>query len=303
MSSQVLEITNPGYTLKLQNGFVNVFEGKELLGKVVLDDLLCVLISVPGCLISTNLMDKLANLNIPISICGEGYLPTSFSLPVVGIGRQFQTMRAQALVTEPMRKRCWQAIVKSKLTNQADLLEQLGVDAKRIRILVNKVRSGDPDNCEAQGARVYWQKLFGSEFRRDQSALNRNVALNYSYTVLRSCMARAVIASGLHPSFSLHHRNPQNPINLVDDLMEPFRPICDSLVNIHFDSDFNGELTIENKKKLAITPTVPIVIGNETSPLSIACVRLARSFSNILLNEKQKLELPALPSQIQMRAI
>ena len=261
MPSQILEITNSGCALKLRHGFLNVYEGKELLGKVVLEDLLCVLISVPGCLVSTNLMDKLASLNVPISICGEGYLPSSITLPVVGKGRQFQIMRAQALITEPMRKRCWQAIVKSKLTNQANLLEQLGVESKRIRLLVKKTRSGDPENCEAQGARVYWQKLFGKDFRRDQSATNLNVALNYSYTVLRSCMARAVIAAGLHPSFSLHHRNPRNPINLVDDLMEPFRPICDSLVNINFDCDFAGELSIENKKTLASIPIIPLVIS------------------------------------------
>ena len=51
--------------------------------------------------------------------------------------------------------------------------------------------------------------------------------LNYGYTILRSAMARAVVASGLHPSLGLHHSNDANAMRLVDDLMEPFRPVVD----------------------------------------------------------------------------
>ena len=39
--------------------------------------------------------------------------------------------------------------------------------------------------------------------------------------------ARAVVAAGLHPTIGLHHSNEGNPMRLVDDLMEPFRPVID----------------------------------------------------------------------------
>src|SRR3546814_6034372 len=69
------------------------------------------------------------------------------------------------------------------------------------------VRSGDPDNVEAQAARKYWPALMGSEFRRDQNAGGSNALLNYGYTVMRSCVARSIIGAGLHPAIGLHHHS------------------------------------------------------------------------------------------------
>ncbi len=302
MSTQILEITQPGYMLKIKRGFVQVFDGKELLGEVVIDDLLCLLISVPGCLISSNLIDRLVNEQVPIAICGKNYLPNALILPTAGKGRQYEIMRAQSALSEPKRKRFWQTVVQAKLFNQASLLEQLGINAIGLHKLITKTRSGDLDNCEAQGARYYWTKLFGAEFRRNRDANDINSALNYSYTVLRACMARAIVASGLHPTYSLHHRNPQNPINLVDDLMEPFRPVCDAIVNLHRHNQFDNGLSTELKRRLANVAIAPVISADETSPLSIACVKLARSFANSLLDKTQLLEFPRLSSQIEMSA-
>ena len=57
-----------------------------------------------------------------------------------------------------------------------------------------------------------------------------NPLLNYGYTVLRSAVARAVVSAGLHPTLGIHHHNRNNPMCLVDDLMEPFRPMVDYVV-------------------------------------------------------------------------
>lgn len=71
-------------------------------------------------------------------------------------------------------------------------------------LLARKVRSGDPDNVEAQAARRYWQALMGSDFRRDQAGEGANALLNYGYTVLRATVSRAICAAGLHrPSVSI----------------------------------------------------------------------------------------------------
>ena len=51
--------------------------------------------------------------------------------------------------------------------------------------------------------------------------------LNYGYSILRSTTARAVVSVGLHPTLGIHHKNEGNPMRLVDDLMEPYRPIVD----------------------------------------------------------------------------
>ena len=92
-------------------------------------------------------------------------------------------------------------------------------------VLTRKV-DGDPSNCEAEAARAYWSSLFGDGFLR-HSDDPINAILNYGYAILRATVARYICAHGLSPSLGIHHRNATNPMCLVDDLMEPFRPLID----------------------------------------------------------------------------
>lgn len=51
--------------------------------------------------------------------------------------------------------------------------------------------------------------------------------LSYGYSLLRTAIARSLVASGFHPALGLHHRNVFNSWNLADDLIEPFRALAD----------------------------------------------------------------------------
>ena len=302
MTGQIVEITQPGHWLNKSRGFLEVSEKGETLGRVPLDDIAVVIISTLGCSVSTSLIDQLCQRNIPLVICGKNYLPSNFTLPLQGQGRQFRVMRAQVALSEPRRKRLWQKIIRVKITNQADVLERGGKSPAPLLRLASKVRSGDPDNCEAQAARLYWQSLFGTDFRRDRNAPGLNAALNYTYTIVRACVARGVSGAGLHPSFSLHHKNPQNPLNLVDDLMEPFRPITDCLL-YRWAKDIQDEITPETKSRLATITAMAIPLADETPPLSLAATKMCRSFAAFCLEEKDDVELPALPSPLEMSAL
>ena len=296
---QIVEITNPGHWLNKSRGFLEVHHDGEKIGQVPLDDITAVLISVPGCSISTVLIDQLSQRNIPLVICGPNYLPSSLILPVQGHGRQFQVMRAQAQISEPRRKRAWQCIVRSKIKNQADVLACAGKPNHPLIRLINKVRSGDPDNCEAQAARIYWQSLFGPDFRRDRGSPGINSALNYSYAIIRACVGRGISGAGLHPSFSLHHKNPQNPINLVDDLMEPFRPVADYVLSQRSAGQYD-ELTPDIKSRLASLTSLLIPVGDEVSPLSLAAVKICRSFASYCLGETDEILCSALPTPLEV---
>jgi CRISPR-associated protein Cas1 len=94
-----------------------------------------------------------------------------------------------------------------------------------------QVRSGDPNNLEAQAARRYWPLIFGNpRFRRGGDAEDQNRHLDYGYAVLRAAASRALCTAGLHPSISVRHHNRYNPFSLAADLMEPFRPLVDRRV-------------------------------------------------------------------------
>ncbi len=294
MVGQVVEITGPGHWLKKSRGFLQVHKRGEQIGQVPLDDIIAVLISVPGSAVTTDLLDQLAQRNIPLVVCGKNYLPSSWTIPVQGAIRQFRVMLAQTKLSQPRRKRFWQHIVRAKINNQAEVLSRAGESNQDILLMVRKVRSGDPDNLEAQAARAYWQRLFGSDFRRDRAAPGLNAALNYGYTVLRACVARGVMGAGLHPSFSVHHRNPQNPLNLVDDLLEPFRPIADHMV-WQASEAYTDELTAEGRARLASLPTLPLPLPEGFSPLSLVAVRMCRAFSRYCQGEPMENVVPPLP--------
>ena len=304
MTGQIVEITKPGYRLHKSRGFLEVTDHEQKIGKVALSDIEAVIVAVPGCSISTVLIEELSNLDVPLVICGGSYLPSCLILPVQGYGRQFQVMRSQVELSEPRRKRAWQKVVRAKITNQGQVLERVGKKNLELERLVKKVRSGDIENCEAQAARIYWKCLFGREFRRNRTLTGVNLTLNYTYTVVRACIARGVSGAGLHPTFSLHHRNPTNPINLVDDLMEPLRPIADYVV-WKLGSERNEELNPERKATLAAITTlsVPLSINRqftESSPLSLASVKICRSFANYCQGKENNFLIPQLPNPLEL---
>jgi len=68
--------------------------------------------------------------------------------------------------------------------------------------------------------------------------------------LLRSCVARNLIACGLVPGIGLHHHNKLNPFCLADDIMEPFRPYVDRKI-IEMKVKEVMELTSARKKELA----------------------------------------------------
>src|SRR5690606_35863877 len=158
------------------------------------------------------------------------------------------------------------------------VLEAVGVPYMPLLALAKKVRSGDAGNLEAQGARRYWGLLFGDEFRRDQAAGGLNSLLNYGYTILRSATARAVVGAGLHPSIGLFHSNSGNPMRLVDDLIEPFRPVVDMKVWLLRRQD-EKDVTPETKRAMVQTLYDDMLTDVGATPVNACMQRLATSLA------------------------
>lgn len=212
-------------------------------------------------------------------------------LAIDGNYQQAKRFDAQIAANAPLTKRLWAEIVKVKLQQQASCLDAVGADGLQLMQLARKVRAGDPDNYEAQGARRYWGQLFGEDFRREQNGDGINAMLNYGYTVLRATTARAVVAAGLHPTLGLHHSNEGNPMRLVDDLMEPFRPVIDLCV---WQLVKQGEalVTPSSKRSLVRCLADDMQTSIGVTPVMVCVQRLATSLAQIFIGEKEKLDLP-----------
>ncbi len=233
MQGRIVEISSDHRYLFLSRGFMVIRESdqeRSTIGKVPLDDISAVIANSHGISYSNNLLVSLAERGIPFVLCASNHSPVAMLWPLEGHNMQSGRMDAQLEMSKPTRKRLWAEIVKAKIGRQANVLEATGAPSTPLKALVKKVRSGDPDNIEAQGARRYWTLLFGKAFRRNRDGGGINTLLNYGYMVLRAATARSVIAAGLHPAIGLHHSNQSNNMRLVDDLMEPFRPLVDLVV-------------------------------------------------------------------------
>lgn len=252
MIGRIVEVADDRRHLFVSRGFLVVQdtegERKEL-GQVPLDDVAALIANAHGLSYTNNLLVALVERGAPFVLCAANHNAVGMLWCIAGNHQQAKRFDAQIGASKPKVKRLWADVVRTKQEQQATALEAVGAPTAPLTALVAKVRSGDPDNLEAQGARRYWSLLFGYEFRRDRDAGGINAMLNYGYTVLRAAIARAVIAAGLHPTVGLHHGNENNAMRLVDDLMEPFRPIVDLKVwKLHRCG--KGEITPDTKRAL-----------------------------------------------------
>ncbi len=302
MIARVIEISEDGRHLSVARGFMLVEEGRREVARIPLDDIGVVVANAHGITYSNNLLIKLAERGAGVVFCAANHAPVAWLWPIVGHHVQAARMAAQLGAGRPLCKRLWQALVRAKIRHQGAVVESLGRPAGAFEMLQRKVRSGDPDNVEAQAARRYWPLVMGPEFRRDRTLPGANAMLNYGYTVLRSAVARAIVASGLHPSVGIHHRNRANAMCLADDLMEPFRPFIDLAV-ARIRAAGGDEITPSVKKTLVEVLYVDMETTRGTTPLWTCLERLAGSLAVSFESGKVELDLPLSPLPLDAAAI
>ena len=294
MVGRVVEVASEGRHLARLRGLMTVSRNGVEDARVPLDDIGVLLCNARGLSYSNDLMTELARRGVAVVLCGANYLPTAWLWPLEGHHIQAMRMRCQLEASLPLRKRLWQRIVREKIAQQSNVLELLQLSSAGIKAMARQVRSGDPDNVEAQVARKYWPLLFGSSFRRDRYGGGPNPFLNYGYTVLRASVARAVVAAGLHPSLGIHHHNRSNPMCMVDDLMEPFRPFVD-YASVRLVAEGRNELTPESKQALAEVLTMDMHTERGTTPLQTCIERAAQSLAQSFEAGKPALVFPNRP--------
>ncbi|MBB6193339.1 CRISPR-associated protein Cas1 [Sphingobium wenxiniae] len=288
---RIVDIATDGLHLSAYRGFLIVkLDGQEQ-GRIALDDICAVIVHAHGVTWTTSLAVELARRGAIIVLCAANHAPVALISPIDGHHAQAAKMRAQWDAPRPLMKQLWRQIVVAKIEMQASLLFARGrPEGNALAMMARRVRSGDAGNLEAQAARRYWPALMGTDFRRDQDADGANALLNYGYTIMRSCVARSIVAAGLHPTIGLHHHNRLNGFALADDLVEPFRPLVDNLVQRMADEGVDS-VTSEAKLRLARLIGHDVRIGGNISPVSVASQRMAQSLARSFEDRKQVLTL------------
>ena len=77
---KIVEINRNNLYLSIYRGFLQIKEKTEEIGKEPLEDIDSIIVSGFGISYSHNLMAKLCELNIPLIICGNNFMPAGYLL-------------------------------------------------------------------------------------------------------------------------------------------------------------------------------------------------------------------------------
>lgn len=301
MIKRTLYFGNPAY-LSCKNdqlviGIPNAKGYDKLLGNTVpIEDVGIVVLDHQQITITQHLITKLTDNNVALINCDEKHLPTGLLLNLSGHTLQQVRFKAQIDASVPLKKQLWQQTIKSKITNQAAVLNKIGVDVKNMQHWANEVKSGDGEYHEARAAAYYWGKIFEDEileFRRDREGEQPNGLLNYGYAILRAVVARGLVSSGLLPTLGIFHRNQYNAYCLADDIMEPYRPYVDEVVLsiVKTNNNYNT-LSTEHKRQLLSIPTIDVVIDGKRSPLMVGLQRTTASLVECFEGKSRRILYP-----------
>ena len=261
---------------------------------VPVEDISTLLIESRQSTITGAALSFLGESGVAVYVCDEKHLPCAVLLSFSSHSRELMILKNQLDCSEPMKKRLWQKIIRTKISNQAKCLELAGKPEQAVIIsaYIDKVRSGDPQNMEASAAMKYFPLLFGLEFvRTGEDVLN--ASLNYGYAILRGFIARTLAVYGFQPALGLHHRSELNRFNLADDLIEPFRPLIDLMV--YSMEEFHGEVFSADCRKLLFSClSLDILSGGQHHSVSYAIERMVKSLTRTLSDGKDELCLPEL---------
>lgn len=299
MIKRTLYFGNPAYLKTNNEQLIIELPDTAEVKTAPIEDIGIIILDHQQITITQALLSKFLANNTAIVSCDDSHHPTGLFLNLDGHTLQSQKHQAQLEASVPLKKQLWQQTVTAKIENQATLLLQEREDANYLIRLAKDVKSGDADNNEAQAAAFYWKRLFPGflEFRRERYGPPPNNLLNYGYSILRALTARSLVASGLLPTFGIHHRNQYNSYCLADDIMEPYRPFVDKIVCdiVRMNGKFL-EMTPKMKQALLAIPAMDVQIGGQKSPLTNAVQRSTASLAKCFEGSTRKLMFPCFPS-------
>lgn len=214
--------------LDYQMGFMVVRSDKTL--RIHIDEIYMIMVESTAVSLTAALLCELSKKKIKVIFCDEKRNPSSELVSYYGAHDTSAKLRKQVAWNADIKGAIWTEIVREKINKQAQHLDSRSIkEANLLKEYIRELQFADTSNREGHAAKVYFNSLFGLDFTRTAEN-STNAALNYGYSLLLSMMNREIVACGYITQLGLFHDNMFNQFNLGSDMMEPFRPIADSLV-------------------------------------------------------------------------
>ncbi len=302
MIRRTIEVMTDGSLVAIRDRQLTIMRNDEQVASIPAEDI-GILILAGRVSVTHAALDALMQAGACVVTCSAAMQPSGMLLPVQGNVLAPQRLRMQLDAKLPLKKQLWTRVVVAKILQQAAIVERecygwagQAVAVAKLKALGSKVRSGDPENIEAQAARVHWEALreahFGAAFRRDPDGAPPNNLLNYGYAVLRACMARALVGAGFAAAVGIHHGNRENAFALADDMLEPYRAFVDAQV-IECVRTWQTELNRPTKALLLAFLETLVTVAGDKGVLQLGVQKTAQSL--VTAFETRDAEALALP--------
>lgn len=245
---------------------------------IPVEDLNQIMVHGANIRLSTMDLSILSQNKVSLMTLDEKYLPTAIVLPFEGHARQSKLMHAQVARSSDINLDLWLQIINRKVSNQARALSIMGMKGAE-----------NIDITEALAAKEYFSYYHEGLNRRGDDPINSR--LNYGYAVIRSSIARSLVAAGFHPTFGIHHDSQLNAFNLADDLIEPYRAMVDIVAHDNIGS--NIQLSKNERREIAHVLHNACMVDEVKVNVMSAIDMMVESLKRIILdNSSEKLILP-----------
>lgn len=246
--------------------------------------------------LSVGTLRELALAGACIMATDAQHMPCALMLPTQANRAAASRLRRQIThLDNALSQTLWQEIVRARIRTQAANLRHFELTGSlRLERTIEAVELADRTHREGQAARHYWRHLWQNaepDFKREKQGTDDpvNARLNFGYAVLRSLVARELVAAGLSPELGVGHRSTENPFNLADDFMEPYRFVVERLAR---PSAAAGAFDASARVAMSRIVEQAVRIGNKDYRLLSGVRETVASYVRILESSKGELALP-----------
>ncbi len=283
-----------GEKLSLKDDWLIIEDNNGKSNKIPMDDLYCVVIDNRELLITVPVLASLAEHKVHLIITDDHHMPVSVTYPLNASYHSYRIIKKQLELSDDFKGSIWKIIIRQKILNQSICLENLWCDTEivdRMHSLSDEVAIHDVGNREAIAAKLYFRNLFGSSFVRfEDDAVNNT--LNYGYAIIRSGIAKSLVAHGFSCVVGIHHISETNPFNLADDFMEPLRPLVDEWVALNYQL-LMEDLSKETKRELVNLLNDEVFFDGKTMKVRYAIDSMIKSYvTSIETNNFERCKVP-----------
>jgi CRISP-associated protein Cas1 len=277
-----------------------VVQTEDEIIKVPISDLQLVLIATTQAVITSHLVMELSRNDIKVVFTDNKQMPIGeFNSYYSNVNRN-KSISKQINWKKERKSKLWQAIIQTKIANQAKMLAKYNLKKydgspgnDDLEELLTKIELDDATNREAVAARMYFQRLFDTNFNRRNEELVVNGYLNFGYSVLLSYISQEICCAGYLTELGVHHDNSENFYNLSSDLIEPFRVLVDEIA---FDKRDNNFFELPDKLELVNLLNINFNTNDGNLDLSQIMKKFVRRCLKYLSEETE--DLPQLEIQI-----